>query len=158
LIVDDVVGGRPPHTVGVAVAMFNEAITGKLLSGALTALRDLGVDRVVVMRVPGALELGIACQALLRAGCEAAVAVGAVIKGETDHYEYVSTEASRAVTEVALAHGRPVGNAVLTVREYEQAVDRSLPGPSNKGFEAAHAAVEAFRMLEGLNEAVDRKP
>lgn len=146
----EVVPGRNPARAGVAMAQFNEAITARLTDGAVEALEEAGVEDIVVARVAGALELGLVASAMLESGCEIVVAVGAVIKGETDHYEYVAAEASRALTEVALRSGRPVGNAVLTVREYEHAVDRSLPGPSNKGREAAEAAVVAFRVLAGL--------
>jgi 6,7-dimethyl-8-ribityllumazine synthase len=132
------------------MAEFNESITAKLAEGAIEALGEAGVEDILVARVAGALELGLVASGMLESGCEIVVAVGAVIKGETDHYEYVAAEASRALTEVALRSGRPVGNAVLTVREYEHAVDRSLPGPSNKGREAAEAAIVAFRVLAGL--------
>lgn len=142
--------GPPPAHVGVAVAMFNEAITGRLLEGAIDALERAGVASVTVMRVSGALELGVAVDALLEHGCDAGIAIGAVIKGETDHYEHVASEAARAVGEVALRRGRPVGNAVLTVREYQHAVDRSMAGPSNKGAEAAEAVITAHRALAGL--------
>ncbi|MGF1665894.1 MAG: 6,7-dimethyl-8-ribityllumazine synthase [Acidimicrobiia bacterium] len=146
----EVAPGRLPARAGVVMAAFNESITAKLADGAIEALEEAGVDDIVVARVSGALELGLVAAGMLESGCEIVVAVGAVIKGETDHYEFVAAEASRALTEVALRTGRPVGNAVLTVRDYEHAVDRSLPGPSNKGREAAEAAVTAFRMLAGL--------
>lgn len=151
--VGEVVPGPLPARVGVAVASFNEAITDRLLAGVLGALEAAGVEEVTVARVSGALELGVALDALLGEGCDAAVAVGAVIQGETDHYEHVAAEASRAVTEVALRRSRPVGNAVLTVREYQHAVDRSLPGPANKGAEAAEATIRAYRVLSGLRSA-----
>lgn len=150
MTVVEVTPGRLPSKAGVVMSEFNEAITSSLAQGAVTALQELGVADVVVARVPGALELGVVAAALFDSGCEVVVAAGAVIKGETDHYEYVAGEASRTLTDVALRYGRPVGNAVLTVRDYEHAVDRSLPGPSNKGVEAAHAAVAAFRVLSGL--------
>jgi 6,7-dimethyl-8-ribityllumazine synthase len=146
----DVVPGRLPARAGVVMAEFNETITSRLAEGAIAALEEAGVPEILVARVPGALELGLVASGMLDTGCEVVVAVGAVIKGETDHYEYVAAEASRSLTEVALLRGRPVGNAVLTVRDYEHAVDRSLPGPSNKGREAAEAAVAAFRVLAGL--------
>lgn len=148
--VTEVEPGPVPHTVGVAVASYNEAITGRLLQGTLEALEEAGIAAVTVARVSGALELGVVVDALLEQGHDAAIAIGAVIKGETDHYEYVSAEAARAITEVALRRRRPVGNAVLTVREYEQAVDRSLPGPSNKGREAVEAMIRAYRILSGI--------
>jgi 6,7-dimethyl-8-ribityllumazine synthase len=142
--------GRVPNRAGIVMSEFNEAITGKLRDGAIEALTESGVAEILVARVSGALELGLTAKAMIEQGCEIVVAVGAVIKGETDHYEFVAAEASRAVTDVSLATGRPVGNAVLTVRDYDHAVDRSLPGPSNKGREAAEAAVAAFRVLAGL--------
>jgi 6,7-dimethyl-8-ribityllumazine synthase len=154
--VTEVEPGPVPQTVGVAVASFNEAITDRLLDGALAALEESGVAAVTVARVSGALELGVVVDALLEQGHDAAIAIGAVIKGETDHYEYVSSEAVRAITEVALRHRRPVGNAVLTVREYEQAVDRSLPGPSNKGGEAVEAMIRAHRAIAGIDSPAER--
>lgn len=146
----EVTPGRLPVKAGVVVAEFNEAITARLADGAIGALEELGIEDVLVARVAGALELGVVASGLFSSGCETVVAVGAVIKGETDHYEYVAGEASRALTQVSLDAGLPIGNALLTVRDYEHAVDRSLPGPSNKGREAAHAAVTAFRVLSGL--------
>jgi 6,7-dimethyl-8-ribityllumazine synthase len=145
--------GSTPTRAGIVMSEFNENITAKLRDGAIEALEELGVDDIVVARVPGALEVGVVAKGLIGSGCDIVVAVGAVIKGETDHYEFVAGEASRALTEVALATGHPVGNAVLTVREYEHAVDRSLPGPSNKGREAAEAAVAAYRVLAALGQA-----
>jgi 6,7-dimethyl-8-ribityllumazine synthase len=146
----DIEPGRVPSRAGIVMSEFNESITARLRDGAIEALTDLGVDEIVVARVPGALEVGVVSKGLIESGCDVVVAVGAVIKGETDHYEFVAGESSRALTDVALQTGRPVGNAVLTVREYEHAVDRSLPGPSNKGREAAEAAVAAFRVLAAL--------
>ena len=146
----DVGLGPPPKVAGVAVSRFNEVITERLLEGAVTVLESSGVEEIRVARVPGALELGVVAAALIEGGCEVVVAVGAVIKGETDHYEYVASEASAALSRVALDTGRPVGNALLTVRKHEHAVDRSLPGPSNKGAEAASAAVETHRVLGGV--------
>lgn len=144
--------GPAPHRVGIVVAEFNEPITRPMEEAALGVLSGSGVDDVVVMRVPGALELPVAAKALIeRGGCEAVVAIGAVIKGETDHYEHVASEATRGITEVALSTGRPVGNAVLTVREYEHAFERSRPGPGNKGAEAAEAALVMARLIGALD-------
>lgn len=132
------------------MAVFNQTITDRLLDGVLAALEAVGVPEVTLIRVPGALELAVAVADLFETGCEAVVAVGAVIKGETDHYEYVASEAVRGLGEVARRYRRPVGNAVLTVQDYQHAVDRSLPGPANKGAEAALAAVTTSRALTGL--------
>jgi 6,7-dimethyl-8-ribityllumazine synthase len=141
----------PVGRVGIVVSEFNQAVTEPLLSGALEALAGEGVAEVMVARVAGSLELAVVAGGLFEAGCEAVVAVGAVIKGETDHYEIVSRESARALTEVGLRWNRPVGNAVLAVHDYEQAAERALPGPTNKGAEAARAAVGAARLLAMLH-------
>ncbi len=145
--------GGPPRKVGVVAARFNQTITDRLVSGACAALEDEGVEEVTVFRVPGALELGVVAAALLRADWDAVVAIGAVIKGETDHYEYVAAEASAALSRVALDTGKPVGNALLTVRDPVHAEERALAGPSNKGDEAARAAVDAYRVLAAVRAA-----
>jgi 6,7-dimethyl-8-ribityllumazine synthase len=128
--------------IGVVVAQFNEAITDALLAGALEALEEAGTAEVTVLKVPGALELPIAAKHLIETGHEAVVALGAVIRGETDHYEHVATQAMAGLSQLALTTGAPIGNAVLTVHEYEHAHDRSLPGRGNKGYEAAIAVLE----------------
>ena len=151
--------GDPPRRIGIAVSEFNEPITRPMLQSALEVAAGAGVTDVVVFRVPGALELPVAVLSLIeRAGCEAAVAIGAVIKGETDHYEHVATESVRGVAEVALRTGRPVGNAILTVHEYEHALERSRPGPGNKGGEATEAAILMARRLHGIDRVpeIDR--
>ena len=141
-------GGRLLR-VGVAMAEFNAFITEALLQGCLDALADLGVSDVTVARVAGALEVPLVCRRLAR-DHDAVVAIGAVIEGETDHYVHVATQASAGIGRVALDTGVPVGNAMLTVRDAEHARARSLPGPSNKGYEAAQAAVRAVRVLDEL--------
>ena len=144
--------GAGPRRVGIAVSEFNEPITRPMLEAALRELDASGVEDVIVLRVPGALEIPVALLGLVeRAGCDAVVAIGAVIKGETDHYEHVAAEAMRGVADVALRTGVPVGNAILTVRDYEHALERSRPGPGNKGGEAASAVVTVFRRLAGLS-------
>ncbi|HSJ28713.1 MAG TPA: 6,7-dimethyl-8-ribityllumazine synthase [Acidimicrobiia bacterium] len=139
-----------PARVGVVVSTFNSPITAPMKDAAIKTLRDAGVPDVPVFEVDGALEIPVAALALIDRGCEGVVAIGAVIKGETDHYEYVCAEATRGIGEVALRTGRPVGNAVLTVREYEHALERSRPGPGNKGAEAAAAVLTVCRGLAAL--------
>jgi len=118
---------------------------------AVKVLGDAGVTDIPIIEVPGALEIPVAALALIqRAGCDGVVAIGAVIKGETDHYEFVAGEATRGIGEVALRTGKPVGNAVLTVREYDHALERSRPGPGNKGAEAAGAVVALATALAEL--------
>lgn len=135
--------------IGVVVAAFNEFITQPLLDGTLDRLEALNVASVQVVRVAGALELA-PLAAHLAEQADAVVAIGAVIEGETDHYEYVATQSAAGLARVSIDSGIPIANAVLTVREVEHAKDRSLPGPSNKGYEAAEAAVIAANAIRHL--------
>jgi 6,7-dimethyl-8-ribityllumazine synthase len=144
VIVEDLETGRNPGdlTIGIAVATFNQAITDRLLDGAIKALETSGVGRVMILRVAGAWELPVAAAQLARRA-DAVVAIGAVIKGETDHYEVIVNESASGLTRVALDAAKPVTNAVLAAHTLRQALDRSEPGPGNKGAEAAVAAVAA---------------
>lgn len=151
----DVEPGPLPLRIGIAISTFNAPITAPMLDAALAEAERAGIEETVVMRVPGAMELPLAAQALAESGCEAIVAIGAVIKGETDHYEYVAEHATRGITDVSTSSGVPVGNALLTVRDYEHAVERSLPGPGNKGAEATEAAIELARKLASLRKMTD---
>jgi 6,7-dimethyl-8-ribityllumazine synthase len=148
VIVEDLEPGRNPGdlTIGIAVATFNQAVTDRLLDGAIKALEASGVGRVVILRVAGAWELPVAAAHLARQA-DAVVAIGAVIKGETDHYEVIVNESASGLTRVALDAIKPVTNAVLAAHTLEQALDRSEPGPGNKGAEAAAAAVAAALMI-----------
>lgn len=148
MIVEDLQPERSPGdlTVGIAVATFNQTITDRLLDGAIKTLEASGVGRVVILRVAGAWELPLAA-AHLAHQTDAVVAIGAVIKGETDHYEVIVNESASGLTRVALDALKPVTNAVLTAHTLEQALDRSEPGPGNKGAEAAAAAVAAARTV-----------
>jgi 6,7-dimethyl-8-ribityllumazine synthase len=148
VIVEDLEPGRNPGdlTIGIAVATFNQAITDRLLDGAIKALEVSGVGRVLILRVAGAWELPVAAAHLARRA-DAVVAIGAVIKGETDHYEVIVNESASGLTRVALDTIKPVTNAVLAAHTLEQALDRSEPGPGNKGAEAAAAAVAAALMI-----------
>jgi 6,7-dimethyl-8-ribityllumazine synthase len=135
--------------VGVAAATFNSEITDGLLDGALSVLDDADVTLV---RVPGSFELPLVARTLIEGGCEAVVALGAVVLGETDHYEHIARETARGLQDVMLSTGVPVAFGVLTVRDPEHARSRSLPGPGNKGTEAAEAAVRTARLLAELRQ------
>lgn len=139
--------------VGIAAARWNQVITDRLVEGATRHLANLGVDQVTVLRVPGALELPLAASKLAESGCDAVVAIGTVIKGETDHYEIVVRESSQGLTRVALDSGVPVANAILAVHDYEHAVDRAGVGDANKGMEAADAAVRSANAFRELRRA-----
>jgi len=136
--------------LGIAVADWNRAITDRLLEGALQRCQEMGVAEVTVVRVPGALELSLAAKGLAESGCDAVVALGAVVKGETDHYEIVVRESSRGVARVSLATGVPVANGILAVHEYEHALERSGVGEANKGVEAVDSAILTATALARL--------
>jgi 6,7-dimethyl-8-ribityllumazine synthase len=135
--------------VGVAVATWNRSVTDRLLDAALARLEAMGAE-VTVLRVPGALELPVASRALAESGCDAIVAIGTIVRGDTDHYEIVVRESTAGIARVALDSGIPVANAILAVNEFAHAVERAGAGPANKGFEAAEAAVSTAVALKGL--------
>lgn len=140
--------------VGVVVSQFNKPITQGLLDGALAALREAGVRSPTVVWVPGALELPLLARRLA-SNHDAVIALGAVIEGETDHYEHVARETMRGLSEVSLSSGVPLGNGLLTVRQVEHARARSGPGEGNKGAEAAHAALATAQTLRRLDKPPD---
>lgn len=139
--------------IAVAVAEFNASITDGLLKGALDLLEEAGATDVLVARVAGAFELPVVAADLVASGCDAVIALGAVILGETDHYEHVATQCAAGLRQVAVSTGVPVAFGVLTTRSPAQARERSEPGPGNKGAEAAEAAVRTADLLRRLRES-----
>jgi 6,7-dimethyl-8-ribityllumazine synthase len=136
--------------VGVTCAEFNGGITMRLLDGALDALAGAGTDRrdVTVAWAPGAFELPLVARAFAHAGkVDAVLCLGAVIRGDTGHYDFVAGECASGIQQVQLATGVPVVFGVLTTDTLEQALVRSLPDETNKGREAALTAVEMVRLL-----------
>ncbi|HEX6300262.1 MAG TPA: 6,7-dimethyl-8-ribityllumazine synthase [Acidimicrobiia bacterium] len=138
--------------IGVAAALWNQSITDRLVEGATKRLKDLSAAEVTILRVPGALELPLAAQKLAESGCDAVIAIGTVVKGETDHYEIVVRESAGGISRVALDTGVPVANAILAVHEYELALERAGVGDANKGVEAADAAVMMASALRALEQ------
>lgn len=138
--------------VGVACSRFNGAITWRLLEGALGALDDCGVDRndVTVAWTPGAFELPLVARALVTSGADAVVCLGAVVRGDTDHYQFVAGGCASGLQRVQLETGVPIAFGVLTTEDTAQALARSEPGEENKGREAAATAVEMARLLRTL--------
>lgn len=144
---------RAVGRVAILVSRYNELITGRLLEGALACCAEAGIARadVDVVWVPGAFELPVAAAAAAgtrRYAC--LVALGAVIRGDTPHFEYVAGEAARGLNAVAVQHALPVGFGVLTVDTMQQAVDRAGGNAGNKGHEAAAAALQAADVLAQL--------
>ena len=139
--------------IAVAVARWNEFITERLLSGALDTLRRSGTadEDVTVVWVPGSFELPTVCNQLARTGrYDAVVALGAVIRGATSHYELVAGQCASGLASVALETGVPVIFGVLTTETIEQAIERAGSKAGNKGAEAASSALE----MVGIREAI----
>lgn len=136
--------------IGVAVATFHGEVAEGLLAGALGIIDEAAPADVTVVRVAGSFELPVLAAGLVAAGCDAVVALGAVVRGETDHYDHVAHRASEGLMRVALDTGVPVAFGVLTADDMEAALSRSRPGPENKGAEAADAAIRAAAVLREL--------
>ena len=136
--------------IAIAAARFNDFIVERLLAGALDYLDRHGLEQeITVVRVPGAFELPIVCQKLARSGkYNGVLALGAVIRGATPHFDYVCAEATKGIAHVALETGVPIGYGVLTCDTIEQAIERAGTKAGNKGFDAAAALVETIRVLE----------
>ncbi len=134
--------------VAIVRARWNETIVGRLDAGVRRGLADLGVTDIDDVAVPGCFELPFACQVLARAGKhDAIITIGAVIRGETTHYELVSEGAADGVQRVMLDAGVPIAFGLVTVENEEQALARSQgPGQHNVGEEAALVAVEMARL------------
>ncbi|NCO19825.1 MAG: 6,7-dimethyl-8-ribityllumazine synthase [Gammaproteobacteria bacterium] len=131
--------------IGIAVARFNAEITEMLLAGCRAALHEADVRDcdITVAHVPGAWELPLACCALVETGrFDAVIALGAVVRGETAHFEFISTECARGLQQLGLESGVPVSFGVLTPENEAQARERADPARKNKGREVALAAVE----------------
>ncbi|MEO6056617.1 MAG: 6,7-dimethyl-8-ribityllumazine synthase [Gemmatimonadales bacterium] len=144
---------RAVGRVAILASRYNELITGRLLEGALACCDEAGIARadVDVVWVPGAFELPVAAAAAAgtrRYAC--LVALGAVIRGDTPHFEYVAGEAARGLNAVAISHALPVGFGVLTVETMQQAMDRAGGSAGNKGHEAAAAALGAADVIAQL--------
>ena len=137
----------------VVVSKYNEFVTDRLLAGALAALAAAGVasDDMTVVRVPGAFEIPLAAQhAAESARFDAIVCLGCLIRGETPHFEYISSAVSHGLTEAAAATGIPMAFGVLTTNSAEEALARAVDGSGNKGREAAVAAIEMAEVIAQL--------
>ncbi|MEA2486744.1 MAG: 6,7-dimethyl-8-ribityllumazine synthase [Actinomycetota bacterium] len=143
--------------VAVVASRFNETIARSLLEGALDCLRRHGVSEqdITTVWVPGAFELPAAVRRLAASKeVDAIVTVGAVIRGETAHFEYVAGHAARGIGELALEYDIPVTFGVLTTENVQQAADRAGGKLGNKGFEAAMAALEMANLFASLPKSL----
>jgi 6,7-dimethyl-8-ribityllumazine synthase len=141
--------------IGIALARFNRAVTDRLLAGALEALAAHGVadDAIDVASVPGAFELPLCAQRLAMTGrYDALVCLGAVVRGETPHFDVVAGEAAAGIAAVARRHDLPVAFGVLTTDTMEQALARAGGTGGNKGYDAAVTALEMVQVLREVHK------
>lgn len=137
----------------IIVSRFNDFISERLLGGALDALVRSGALEadIQVVKVPGAWEIPLTAKRLAeKQTCDAIVCLGAVIRGNTPHFEYVSAEVSKGIAAVSLEHGIPVTFGVLTTDNIEQAIERAGSKAGNKGWDAAQAAIEMANLMKKL--------
>ena len=145
--------------VAIVAARFNELVVGKLVEGAHEALskHEVASDDVDLVWVPGAFELPMTAERLAATGdYDAVVCLGAVIRGETSHYDFVAGEAARGIREASARTGVPVIFGVLTTETLEQALDRAGGAHGNKGWDAAQAGLEMAGVLESLPKGGSR--
>lgn len=150
-------GGREAvgFRFGIVVAKFNETVTSTLLSSCLDGLTTQGVKDadIEVVRVPGAFELPLIARTLGKSGrFDAVICLGAVIRGDTPHFDFISTEASRGIGQAALESGVPIIFGVLTTDTETQAIERADPGMFNRGGEAAKSAIEMATVMRMLGQ------
>jgi 6,7-dimethyl-8-ribityllumazine synthase len=137
----------------IVATRFNDFIVDRLVGGAVDYLTRHGgcVNDITIIRVPGAFEMPVVCRKIAKSGnYDAIIALGAVIRGATPHFEYVSSEATKGIAHVTLETGVPIGFGLLTTDNLEQAVERAGSKAGNKGVEAASAVLETVRVLQSL--------
>jgi 6,7-dimethyl-8-ribityllumazine synthase len=136
----------------VVRSLFNRPVTDGLLVGALAVLGEAGAPNVTVIDVEGAFEAPLVAQNMAQGGYDAVIVLGAVVEGETDHYEHIAHRTSEGLMRVMLDTGVPVSFGILTVREPAHAYARSAPDNRNKGREAAEAAIRTANLLRQVAE------
>jgi 6,7-dimethyl-8-ribityllumazine synthase len=139
--------------IGVIASRFNDEIVSGLLDGALTCLTRHGIsdDDLSLFRVPGAFEIPVTAAKIVTLGFDALVTLGCLIKGDTPHFDFISAQVTNDLSRVAIDARLPVAFGVITCNTYEQAVERSKPGPGNKGWEAALAAIEMANLWKSVS-------
>jgi 6,7-dimethyl-8-ribityllumazine synthase len=140
----------------IIASRFNDFITGKLVEGALDALTRSGANDkdITVLKVPGAFEIPLAAQKMVKFGkYDAVICLGAVIRGATTHYDYVCAEVSKGIASVSLESDVPVMFGILTTETIEQAIERAGTKAGNKGFDVALGAVEMANLTDSLKKA-----
>ena len=139
--------------IGIAATRFNEFITSKLLDGALDCLKrhDIPDDAIEIVWVPGAFEIPLIASKMAKTGkYDAIICLGAVIRGNTTHYDYVCSEVSKGIASVSLESGIPVMFGVLTTENIEQAIERAGTKAGNKGYDCAMGAIEMINLIREI--------
>ena len=139
--------------IALVASRFNDIIVDRLINGSVDYLTRHGLDpeAITIVRIPGAFELPIVCQKLAKSGkYDGIVALGAVIRGATPHFDFVANEAAKGLAHVSLETGMPIGFGLLTTENIEQAVERAGSKAGNKGVDAAAAMLETIRVLEQI--------
>jgi 6,7-dimethyl-8-ribityllumazine synthase len=139
--------------IAIVASRWNDLIVSRLIGGAQDALLRLGANatNLTLVRVPGSFEIPLAAKKLAESGrCDAIICVGAVIRGETPHFDYIAAEVTKGMSAVSLETGVPIAYGIITADTVEQAINRAGVKAGNKGFEAAMAAVEMANLLREL--------
>ena len=139
--------------IAIVASRWNDLIVSRLIGGAQDALLRLGASaaNLTLIRVPGSFEIPLAAKKIAESGkCDAIVCVGAVIRGETPHFDYIAAEVTKGMAAVSMETGVPIAYGIITADTVEQAINRAGVKAGNKGFEAAMAAVEMANLLKEL--------
>ncbi|MBL7556255.1 MAG: 6,7-dimethyl-8-ribityllumazine synthase [Bdellovibrionaceae bacterium] len=144
---------KPKFKIAVVVSRFNEEITDKLQDGAIEYLEECDGVHIELFRVPGAVEIPLTCQWVLNRGFDGVVALGAVIRGETSHYDYVCNSVTDGITQLMLKTNKPIAFGILTTENEEQALDRVGGKHGHKGRDAAQTVMEMI----GLGKSLSKK-
>ncbi len=139
--------------IAIVATRFNDFVVDRLVGGAVDYLTRHGAERenLTLVRIPGAFELPVVCRKLAASGkYDGILALGAVIRGATPHFDFVSSEATKGIAQVSLQFGMPIGFGLLTTDNIEQAIERAGSKGGNKGMEAASALLETLRVMEQL--------
>lgn len=141
------------YRFGIVISRFNAFITDKLLEGALDCLERNGadIDSITIIRVPGAFEIPLACLKMAQSKkVDAVIALGAIIRGATPHFNYISSEVAKGIASASLQTGVPVTFGIITSDTIEQAIERAGTKAGNKGWDAALSAIEMVNLFENM--------
>ena len=144
--------------IAIVSSMFNEEISNNLISGALQCYKDItnqDFDKLHIFKVPGAFEIpGTINQILKFQRAHAIIAIGAVIKGETPHFDFIAGESAKGILEISRNNNIPIINGIITTDNIEQAMDRSIPGGRNKGWDAMEAALKTVHVYNEIQSKI----